>query len=277
MKLRKGLYTVVTVRPVFWIWALLCLGACKKEDMEQPGAGGNNAPKAKLVRSIEFDNGSIKTMHYNPDSTLQKIAYRYGAVESATIFNWEDHHLKEMFEEELSFKNVFYYNGAGIARYVHTNNSTEFPSSYTMEYSYDGQGRVRALKYYTTGNILQATSTYHYTNGALERVVTKDADNVYTHIIEAYSDTAWFDPLLFIETALPENYPVFNIPVLGSIKKLPAKIVRMVQMGDNDPYIDIIEEHTVVITDKHIAQITNNITVPLMPGYRKRVVGMFKY
>lgn len=146
-----------------------------------------------------------------------------------------------------------------------------------MEYSYDGQGRVRELKYYTIGEVLQATSTYSYTNGALERVVTKDADNVYTHVIEAYADTAWFDPLLFIEAALPENYPVFNIPVLGSMKKLPAKIVRMVQTGDDEPYIDIIEENAVVITGKHIAQITNSITVPLMPGYLKRAVGVFKY
>lgn len=256
---------------------LVSLGACKKESTEQPGPGSNNDRKAKLVRSIGFDNGATKTMYYNEDSTLKEITYRYGDVVSSTIFNWEDRRLKEMFEEELSFKNIFYYNGAGITRYVHTNNSTEFPSSYTMEYSYDDQGWVSGLKYYTTGEVLQATSTYSYTNGALERVVTKDADNVYTHIIEAYADTAWFDPLLFIGTALPENYPVFNIPVLGSMKKLPAKIIRMVQTGDDEPYIDIIEENTVVITDKHIAQITNGITVPRMPGYHKRVVGVFQY
>lgn len=115
MELRKCLCNAVAIRPAFWVWVLVSLGACKKVGSEQSPPGSNNDWKGKLVRSIEFDNGSIKTMHYNPDSTLRKIAYRYGEVVSATIFSWQDRRLKEMFEEELSFKNVFYYTSSGIA------------------------------------------------------------------------------------------------------------------------------------------------------------------
>ena len=92
MELRKCLYNTGGVRPAFWVWVLVSLGTCKKESTEQPGPGSNN--EAKLVRSIEFDNGATKTMYYNKDSTLKEITYRYGNVVSSTIFNWEDRRLK---------------------------------------------------------------------------------------------------------------------------------------------------------------------------------------
>ncbi|MFT3749031.1 MAG: hypothetical protein QM768_11965 [Agriterribacter sp.] len=269
------------IRLIFLVFIAGGLHACKKNNTENPNPAENVKPYIKLVRSIEYDNGITATMHYNEDSTLKKISYRYGNVLNATIFNWENQRLKEFYEDRSLYKNTFHYIGSGISYYVNTYKDIQLPSSYKMEYSYDDKARVTVLKHYTTneaGTTLKATSTYHYNSASvLERVETKDNSAVYTHLIESYSDMAYFNPLLFIETGLWENYPVFNIPVLSSMKGFPAKIIRKVKIGNEATYIDKIEENTVLIADKNISRIINNVTSPGMSGYNKRVVAVFKY
>lgn len=269
------------IRLIFLVFIAGGLNACKKNNTENPNPAENDKPYIKLVRSIEYDNGITAAMHYNEDSTLKEITYRYGNILNSTIFNWENQRLKELYEDRSLYKNAFHYSESGISYYVNTYKNIQLPSSYKMEYSYDEKERVTALKYYTTneaGITLKATSTYYYNNAAaLEKVETKDATAVYTHVIESYSDTAYFDPLLFIETSLSENYPIFNIPVLSRMKGFPAKIIRKVKIGNEAAYIDKIVENTVLTADKNISKITSRITVPDMPSYDIRIVSIFKY
>lgn len=278
MILHRSLYNAAVIKIVFFV--AICINACKKYENDHPAPFENDNKYIKLVRSIGYDNGTTATMSYNEDSTLNEIEYRYGNAVSSTIFNWEDRRLKELYEGRSLYKNTFHYTGAKISHYLNTYKTIPLPSSYRMEYSYDAAGRVVLLKYYTTneaGTMLKTTSTYSYDNDGLKNVETKSDNAVITHSIETYSDSADFNPLLFIDTGLFEHYPLFNIPVLSTMKKFPSKIIRKVKTGSNAAYIDTIEENDCLINNKSIIQIISRITSPGMPGYEKKIVALFKY
>lgn len=257
------------------------LNACKKDNNNPSPSDENNKPALQLVRSIEFDDGVTANMQYNTDSTLKEITYRYGNVSSSTIFDWENKQLKAFYDNRSLYKNTIYYGESGISHYVNAYKEIPLPSSFTMEYSYNEKNQITTLKRFTTneaGTTLKATSTYYYnSSSALEKVETKENNAVYTHIIASYSDTVYFSPLLFIETTLSENYPVFNIPVLSRMNRYPAKIIRKVKLGNDATFVDKITENTVSATDKNITQIKCRITVPQMPSYDRQVVSQFKY
>lgn len=256
--------------------------ACKKDDNppaptpdDKPGTPG------KLLRSIEFDNNLTAIMHYNQDSTLKEIAYQRENIVGSTIFNWENKRLKEYYDDRSLYTNTVYYDQSRISHYTNTYKQVQLPSAFKMEYIYSNDGKLASLKRYSTneaGTSLKSTSVYTYsTAGELTKVVTQDDNAVYTHQIESWSDSTYFNPLMFIDTGLFENYPVYNIPVLSAMKKFPAKIIRKVKIGNDAEFIDKIDENTCVIENKFISKITYKITIPGMPGYENNLVALFKY
>lgn len=263
-----------------YLLVLLCMGSCSKNNIPVP----TNQPDpvvVPLLRSIVFDNGTVASLFYNNDSTLKKISYQFQNTVSNTVFNWENGRLKEMYDEQSLYKNSFYYSGETITHFVNTYKQVQLPSPYQMEYSYDELGKLNTLQYSTTneaGTVLKATSSYYYNNsGELEQVITQNGNAVYTHIIEGYSDTAIFNPLVFVETTLFENYPIFNLPVLQAMKKYPSKIIRKVKIGEATAYIDKIDENDCLVENKLIRRINFKITSPGMPQYENKLVADFNY
>lgn len=259
---------------------MLFTGGCSKDTAplpEQPETPVHGA----LLQSITWDNGAHAVMDYNKDSTLKQIIYRFRNSTSATIFTWEKKQIKEMYDDRSLYKNTYYYNGSVVSHYINSPKQIVPANSCKMEYGYGDNGRLSSLKYITTneaGAKVQTVSTYIYnTAGELQEVKTVATNSVITHTIERYTDSVHFNPLVFIETGLFENYPIFNLPLLSSMKKYPQKIIRMVKIGNDDPYTDKIEENICEITNKQIHTITSTITSPGMPDYRVSITGVFKY
>lgn len=265
----------------FLLFAVTALIGCSKDDVEKPDPQETPELPVVLLRGIDWSNGTTALMHYNTDSTLKEIAYRFQNIVGSTVFTWQNKRLKDMADDRSMYKNTFYYDQSRISHYINSYKEVALPSSYKMEYSYNSNGTVATLKYYTTneaGTTLKTSSVYTYnTKGELTKVVSQQANNIYTHIIEAYSDSTYFNPLMFVETGLSENYSVYNVPVLSKMKKYPAKIIRKVKLGNDDEFVDKIEENNCVIENRHIKKISTKITVPGMPGYENSIVATFKY
>lgn len=127
-----------------------------------------------------------------------------------------------------------------------------------MEYTYENDGKLKQLDYLQVneaGATLRTRSSYQYsTNGDLQKIVTVDNSFIITHVIEAYSEPVDFNPMLFIETGLFENYPLYNYAVMSRLKKIPSKILRLVKNGAAPEFTDKIQE----------------IIVPLSTGVSKK-------
>lgn len=257
--------------------------SCNKDEQEQPAPDETNDPPnyGALVRSIEWDNGTKAVMAYNSDSTLKQIDYSFQNVVSATVIEWEAKQMKVMHDDRSLYKNTYYYMGDRVTHYINSPKQIVSQSSYKMEYTYKSNGQLDKLKYFTTneaGTELKAGTTYEYnTTGDLTKVTTITGNSVITHTIESYSDSADFNPLLFIEVGLYENYTIYNLPVMSKMKKYPTKIVRTVKTGNDDPYIDKVTESICEIGDRRINKLTYKITIPGMPQYSNTVVGVFQY
>ncbi|MFT3702516.1 MAG: hypothetical protein QM802_09110 [Agriterribacter sp.] len=259
---------------------LLCSTGCRKDDNEIPGPVKDTAKRA-LVRSIEWDNGTTAIMEYNTDSNLVKIDYRFQNIVSTTVFNWTGKQFKEMYDDRSWYKNVFYYNGSNVSHYINTAREASIPTSYTMEYGYTPAGKLITLKHYSTdeaGTVLKASSQYQYnTQGELASVVTQSGNSVFTHVVESFSEEINFDPLIYIEPTLSENYTIYNLPVLSSAHKLPKKIIRKVKIGTAEEFVDKIEETVFETAHKRLNKITTTITIPGMPQYTNKISAVFRY
>jgi hypothetical protein len=259
---------------------LLYSTGCKKNDNETPGPV-KDTTKRELVRSILWDNGTTATMEYSTDSNLLKINYRFQNIVSTTVFNWDGKQFKEIYDDRSLYKNVFYYNGSRVSHYINKAREMSIFNSYSMEYGYSPSGKLTTLKHYTTneqGTALQSTSQYQYTTGGeLLSVTTQSGNSVFTHVIESFSEEINFNPLIYIEPTLSENYTVYNLPVLSSVNKLPKKIIRKVKIGSAEEYVDKIEETVFEIADKRLNKMTTTITIPGMPQYTNTISGVFKY
>ncbi|MGN6491039.1 MAG: hypothetical protein ACTHLE_03505 [Agriterribacter sp.] len=274
------------MRIIFFLVVILTMyifPSCEKDDQEQPAPDEtNDTPNyGALVRSIEWDNGTKAEMIYNTDSTLKQIDYSFQNIVSATVFEWEAKKVKVMYDDRSLYKNTYYYTGDRIAHYINSPKQIVSQSSYKMEYTYKSNGQLDKLKYFTTneaGTELKTSSIYeHNAAGDLTKVTTTNNNSIITHTIESYSDSADFNPLIFIEVGLFENYTIYNLPVMSRMKKYPTRIVRTVKTGDDEPYIDKITENTCEISDRRINKLTSKITVPGMPQYSNTVAGVFKY
>lgn len=265
------------------LFSFVLLSSCQKDDQEQPDIPDKTETPdhGALVRSIDWSNGTKAIMVYNTDSTLKQIDYSYQNIVGATVFEWEGKRMKVMYDDRSLYKNTYYYSGDRITHYINSPKQIVSPSSYKMEYTYKSNGQPDKLKYLTTneaGTELKGGTTYEYNNaGDLIKATTISGNSVITHTIESYSDSADFNPLIFIEVGLYEYYTIFNLPVMSRLKKYPAKIIRTVKTGNAEPYIDKIDEHICEISNRRINKITSKITIPGMPQYSNTITAMFKY
>lgn len=250
---------------------------CEKDEPNTP----DNPVNKTLLRSISWDNGMEALIYYNNDTTLQKISYSFQSTSDTTVFEWNNKRLAAMYSNRSLYKNTYYYDGNNISHYINDYKNGSSPSTYKMEYAYHTNGSVARLKYFATnesGTELRSQSDYEYNNeGELIKVITTTATSVITHVIENYSAEFDFDPLLFVENGLFENYAIYNVPVMSRMKKYPAKIVRTVKIGNNAAYTDKIQESICDIKNKRIKTMKTFITIPGQPQYNVSVSAIFKY
>lgn len=143
--------------------------------------------------------------------------------------------MKGMYDNRSLYKNTYHYDGNRVAYYINTTRDFVSATSYKMEYHYNANGQVSKLNYFSTseaGSILKTATTYETSSlGKLRKAITSSGNSIITHTIDSYSDSADFNPLLFIEVGLYEYYTLYNLAVFSSLKKYPAKITRTIKTG----------------------------------------------
>ncbi|WP_345026162.1 hypothetical protein [Ravibacter arvi] len=268
---------------VFFCGLLSFLQSCRKNE-GQPGPltpGDNAVNYGEMVRAIQWDNGLRASMLYDADSTLSRIRYSFRNVAGSTVIEWEGKRVKSMYEDESRNKNTYYYADGRISHFINSPRQATSAGGYKMEFDYKSNGQLAKLRYFVineAGTNLKTETVYEYSSsGDLMKATTTGDNSIVTHTIEQYSAPVDFNPLIFIEVGLYENYTVFNLPVMTRMKKYPLRIVRTVQIGNEAAYIDKIDEHICEISNRRLNKIKSTITVPKMPQYSKSVTGVFEY
>ncbi|WP_205513203.1 hypothetical protein [Longitalea arenae] len=256
--------------------------ACDKDDpIDEPEL---NLPQYHL-KSIEWNNGLKGAFVYNADSSLQRIDYTYRNVAGSTEYGWQGNKLVEMYDDRSSYKNVFEYDAGG--KVVRMINREKVPTSdrhYTFDFIYNSSGKLDSLRYSITneaGTSVKTLSRYYYNSaGELEKVITKQGNNEITHTIDSWSPLVSFEPANYLDPSLVENYPVYNLALvlqLHKIKKLPAKVTRIVQLGADPSFVDKIEEHVYTVTDYRIEKVASTTRYPQMPDYTVHLDAVYHY
>ncbi len=265
------------------LFVLLTGSACQKNDpVPVPPPQDSPSPNTgELVRSIQWSNGTLALVQYNADSSLKQINYSLLNSVGSTIFEWEGGKMKGMYDNRSLYKNTYHYDGNRVSYYVNTTRDFVSATSYKMEYHYNANGQVSKLNYFSSseaGSILKTATTYEYNaSGELNKAITTSGNSIITHTIDSYSDSADFNPLLFIEVGLYEYYTLYNLAVFSSLKKYPAKITRTIKTGNNAAYVDRIVEHVCDITNRRINKISSHSSYPANPQYNSSLEAVFTY
>ncbi|HZG26769.1 MAG TPA: hypothetical protein VEZ17_19410 [Chitinophagaceae bacterium] len=270
---------IIVFRAVFLsALVVVFLSGCRKNDpLPLP-----SAPDKHLLRAIEWNNGSKAVLDYNADSTLTSITSSFQNTASLTSFRFSGKKIAEMTDNESLRKVVYHYNQKGqVESTVGIYKDSTVPYSHEMRYTYNPNGSVATLNFYlVVGAVttLEAISTYEYkSNGDLYKVTTASENLVATYVIDGYSAECDFSIYPYLDIALKVDYPLFNYPVLNTMKKLPSKITRIVKIGKDEPFIDHIEETGFTLTGKRIDKTVSRFTYPGYPAGNKTVLADYKY
>ena len=258
----------------------ILLQGCSK-DHDNP-TGNDPVPSfGDMLESVEWDKGSKETFTYNADSTLKQIVYSFGGATHSYEFTWSGKKMTAMQDNTSLYKNTYSYNGNKIYQMINAPKTGGVTGSYKMEYTYNAIGKVDQLKYFTineAGTELKASTAYQYNAaGELIKSITQTGDFTITQLIGGYSGEAVFNPWIFIDFTLLENYMIFNYPVLSTMKGFPLKITRMVQVGNNPAFVDLITTNTCEISHKRINKLKIDIEDPNMPDYHVTNMARFIY
>lgn len=254
---------------------------CKKDDTNQPT--GNEPPAYKyLLKSIEWDNGTKATVHYNNDSTIQYMAYANAASSEVVNFTWSGKKLVNMSYASSMYTNTFNYNNGILVSVVNAYKDQRSPHGYKFEYAYGANGNLSELKYFTineAGAKLVTTSTYDYkATGELQSITTTQTNNVKIKFtMEGYSENCEFNPWTFISPALHEWYALYNYPVLSNLKKWPVKITRTIQEPGQTDRVERIDESVYTITNQRLDKITTTVSYPRHPELNQSYNTVFSY
>ena len=187
-----------------------------------------------------------------------------------------------MTDNESLRKVLYHYNQKGqIESTLGIYKDSTVPYSHEMRYTYNTNGSVASLNFYLvteSATTLEAISTYEYnSDGSLYKVATASENLLASYVIDAYSPECDFSIPAYLDIPLSVDYPLFNYPVLNTMKKLPSRITRIVKIGTSEPFIDHIEETSYTLTGKRIDKTISRFTYPGHPGGNKTVEANYKY
>ncbi|UYQ94678.1 hypothetical protein MKQ68_06190 [Chitinophaga horti] len=256
------------------------LTACSKE--EKPPKPTTGTTPQFLLKTIEYQNSGTKAeLTYNADSTLKQIAYTNQQAAAAIYYKYDQKRVIEGGYTNSIYVSLFTYNGAGKVTKIFTQTQGNPTNGYTMEYSYNIKGEVVSQRYFQNneaGSQLKAFSDYTYNaQGLLSKVITTNGNNKLTYNIEAYSDEYAVSPWVFVPMSLTEFYPIYNYPVLSSMKRLPAKITRLQQLNGGTVKTERIDQQKFEITDKKINKLITLVDYPEHPELHAEDTAVFKY
>jgi len=262
--------------PLLTLTVIISLQSCKKDDAHNPPAEHH-----EKLSAIEWNSGFKETYEYNADNKLKKIRYKASqSSEDAVEFTWSGNLMTEVRENSSIYKNVYHYSAGKVIR--STNETRNSPSTvyYNLDYDYRGDGKVDKMRYITyaaNGPELKAETIYHYNaTGDLTSTVTDMGSTIVTQQIDGYT-TVNFNPWVFIDLTLLENYMIFNYPVLSSMKGFPKKITRIVKQGNDPEFVDIVTTHNFEINKNRITKMEVELSSPTTPQLNRKRTALFTY
>lgn len=261
--------------------ALFC--ACKKHH-DPPKEPEDNVPQYQL-KVITWDNGLKGEFVYNTENNLQHIDYTFKNVNSRTVFAWNGATCTEMYDDRSMYKNVYEYDGEGkVIKMRNVPRNGGLPNEHRFEFHYNAAKKIDTLKFISVneaGEQAKKVSVYEYnSDGDIIKATTHYQNSVVIHTIDSYSPPVSFVPCHYIETALSENYTIYNLGIMTQLQKqhkLPSKVTRIVQIGSEPAYVDKIAEDIFTVDNYRITKVNSTITYPEMPGYVNRLVAVYSY
>lgn len=268
-------------RLLFISLALFC--ACKK-DNDPPNDPEENVPQYQLT-TITWDNGLKGEFVYNNENNLQHIDYTFQNVSGRTVFGWNGKTFTEMYDDRSMYKNVYEYDAEGkVVKMRNVPRNGGIPNEHRFEFHYNADKKIDTLKFISVneaGEQPRKVSVYEYNSaGDIMKVTTQYENSVITHTIDAYSPPVSFIPCYYIETALNENYTIYNLGIMTQMQKqhkLPSKVTRIVKIGADPAYVDKIVEEIFTVDNYRINKVNSTITYPEMPGYVNRLEAVYSY
>ena len=230
---------------------LLAASACKK-----PSADGIpivlTGYASPMLKTISWPGlGTSADLHYNADSTVQRISYTGSGNPSHTDYVYSKYGVTEIHNSNSLGRQFLSYDASGRLNLMkktikHGSTYREYARG---AFTYNASGRLNTLKYYQVneaGMSLTSTTLFEYdANGLPEKITTTDKNNINTVItIERYSDKFLFDPVYFLDAKMGDLGVIYNYSILGYLAKmrvLPASITVSSHTGSQNNLIKKIE------------------------------------
>lgn len=268
--------------PIIALAGILVIQSCQKEHDDPPPA---NSPAALqyLVKSIEWDNGTVANVQYNADSTIREIAYSNQVASSVLGFDWQGKKLIAHSYDEPYSKTTYQYQREKLASMTISHNLGSTALTHRLEYAYDASGRLGELKYYKTneaGTQLVTVSRYDYNgNGELTAISTTQSSNkvVLKHTIDAWSPECEINAWLFASPTLTEYYTLYNYPLMSMLHKLPARVTKTILEPGKAAKEEKIESISYSISNKRLDQTVTTLEYPGYPHLNQKQTAVYKY
>lgn len=209
---------------------ITALGACSKKDHPTPPV--NPTAGKPLLDSMVWNGISTTTYFtYRPDSLQDKIITVSSYVSDTSRFEYKGRQISQVTNLRRNRASKYLYNSAGQITSFNFNGYNTVDGDLLYEFEYDPAGRVRQLTYSIqkagTSNQWIATYTYAYNgDGLLSQIKGTNVSNTQiTFDISSYSEECNFNPWAFIDPTDPsESFPIYNLPVMQTLKRLPLNI-----------------------------------------------------
>jgi len=245
------------------IVAMMVFVACKKDEKPIPV---NTGSPQWLLDSIRWNTDDLKAIfQYKSDSSQQRIIYSSGVATDTISFTYQDNKVQRISSSRASRHSDYQYESSGKVKSIVM--SSIYSTSVTyLEYAYSN-GRLHTLDYFSgneAGKSLIWHSVYEYNADGLPSKITSVGKNNQTVVwtIEAYSAACDFNPWAFINhTSVDELYEVYNYPLMASMNRLPARIVKTSQQ------VEKIYTITFDIAAKKLRQSTTAVEFLQYPEY----------
>ena len=176
---------------------------------------------------------------YRPDSLQDKITTVDPFVSDTVRFEYLRRQITHITNNRLNRHSDYTYNASGKIIVITISGFSGLDGNFRFEYGYDVRGRLNTLAYYLergTVKQLESICAYEYAaNGLLSKIsgFTPDGLNI-TYTIDAYTDECNFNPWTFVDPIdLSEGFEIYNLPLLQTLTRLPAKITKTVTGGSD--------------------------------------------
>ncbi|MBC7851228.1 MAG: hypothetical protein H7Y31_15905 [Chitinophagaceae bacterium] len=257
--------------------SFLILSACSKRCDPLPD-DENPSGKNSLLDSIQWKELKQTTsFHYRSDSLQDKIIYGVHTVKDTVVFTYNGKRISTIssFRQQRIAEYQYNIGGRVASIIIHTQSGTG--PKINFKFTYDAAGKPAVLDYFfSRGAVIleQLLFTYEYdAAGLLAKVYAKTpGGHEVSYLIEGYAPKCDFNPWAFIEPInVTENIPIYNLPMLQTLNRLPTKITRI------DGGSDEIQRHAISIDKERVARVISDFEYPFIPPTTHRLETNFFY